>query len=405
MSRTDYDIVIAGGGMIGTSLALALRQLPLDIAVVEAVPPRAAQQPSFDDRSTALSRSTQRMFSALDVWPQVAAAATAISRIHVSDQGRFGLSHIDAASEGVEALGYVIINRVLGEVLQQQLKAAERIDVLQPERIVAVATSTDEATVTLQSDRTLSARLLIAADGANSSVRDMLGIGAQRTDYGQRAIIGNLRTERPLDGLAYERFTAQGPFALLPIAERRAAFVWTVEEGKAESILALPDADFVAELQEQFGYRQGAFARVGKRASYPLALTKAIRLTAPRSVLVGNAAQALHPVSAQGFNLGLRDVAAVCDCIADALSASTDIGAPALLDRYANWRRSDQKKLIHFTDNLVRLFGSSRPLSRVLRSAGMLGFDLVPGVRSLFAKHTMGLAGDLPRLSRGVPLS
>ncbi len=181
-----------------------------------------------------------------------------------------------------------------------------------------------------------------------------------------------------------------------------------MSEPDAERVLALDDENFLHELQQQFGYRVGAFSRVGKRAAYPLVLSKALRLTAPRSVLVGNAAHGLHPVAAQGFNLGLRDVAALCDCIADTLAEGVDtaaIGGPRLLQRYADWRRSDQKKLVGFTDGLVRLFGHSSPPLRTLRNLGMLGFDLVPGVRSLFAKHTMGLAGRLPRLSRGVPLA
>jgi 2-octaprenyl-6-methoxyphenol hydroxylase len=192
----------------------------------------------------------------------------------------------------------------------------------------------------------------------------------------------------------------------LPIAEGRAAFIWTVSEGDSERVMALDDEAFLAELQSEFGYRLGRFSRVGRRASYPLALTKALRLTATRSVLIGNSAHGLHPVSAQGFNLGIRDVAALVDCIADARDtpAIFDPGDPVLLDRYAAWRRRDQKKLVRFTDGLVKLFGSRRLPLRALRNFGMLGFDLVPGVRSAFAKHTMGLAGRLPRLSRGVPV-
>jgi 2-octaprenyl-6-methoxyphenol hydroxylase len=232
----------------------------------------------------------------------------------------------------------------------------------------------------------------------------MMGISVSRREYGQRAVIGNLLPEKSIDGRAFERFTPQGPLAILPVADGRAGFVWTVSETDADRVLALDDDAFLAEIQGQFGYRLGKFSRVGKRAAYPLILSKALRLTATRSVLIGNSAHGLHPVSAQGFNLGMRDVAALCDCIADAHTQDFDPGNAALLDRYAAWRRSDQKKLVHFADNLVRLFGSTRPGLRTLRNIGMLGFDLVPGVRPVFAKHTMGLAGDLPRLSRGVPI-
>ena len=404
-----YDIVIAGGGMIGTSLALALAPLGLRIVIVEAIARKAGAQPSFDDRSTALSRSTQRMFEAIGLWGAIEAASTPILDIHVSDQGRFGFSHIDAAEQGVEALGHVVINRVLGEVLHTALDNLEHVDVLCPARIVGVECKDDSATAKLDigdERRHLRCSLLVAADGANSAVRDMLGIAARRHEYGQRAVIGNLLPEKSPHHRAFERFTERGPLAVLPVAENRAAFVWTVAENDAERVLALDDAGFLAELQREFGYRLGTFSRVGERASYPLTLSKALRLTATRSVLVGNAAHGLHPVSAQGFNLGMRDVAALCDCIADARGGSDvlDPGREQLLDRYADWRRSDQNKLVRFTDSLVKLFGSSRPPLRVLRNIGMLGFDLIPGVRSTFAKHTMGLAGRLPRLSRGVPL-
>lgn len=406
----QYDIVIAGGGMIGASLALALSPLGLRVAVVEAVARGETRQPSFDDRSTALSRSTQRMFEAMGLWDDVIPAATPIRRIHVSDRGRFGFSHIDAAQQGVDALGYVVINRVLGEVLQSALARAETVDVLCPARVVDIDIGGDAATARIETgggdEQELDCQLLVAADGANSMLRPMLGICATKTDYGQHAIIGNLLPEKPLDNCAYERFTDSGPLALLPVANDRAGFVWIVPSDDAGRVLALDDAAFLGELQAAFGYRLGRLSRVGKRAAYPLALSKALRLTAERAVLVGNSAHGLHPVAAQGFNLGMRDVAALCDCIADARGAnpSADLGDPDLLARYAQWRRSDQGKLVRLTDGIVRLFGSSSPPLRAVRNLGMLGFDLVPGVRSVFAKHMMGLTGRLPRLSRGVPL-
>jgi len=310
----------------------------------------------------------------------------------------------------VEALGYVVINRVLGEVLQSRLAALRDVDVYCPARIVSIELGTDQATATLTSDdgdKTLSCHLLVAADGANSAVREMMGISVSRREYGQRAVIGNLLPEKSINNGAFERFTPEGPLAILPVADKRAGFVWTVSESDADRVLALDDDGFLTEIQEAFGYRLGKFSCVGKSAAYPLILSKALRLTAARSVLIGNSAHGLHPVSAQGFNLGMRDVAALCDCIADAHTKGSDpfvSGDSVLLDRYAGWRRSDQKKLVHFTDNLVRLFGSTRQGLRTLRNIGMLGFDFIPGVRSVFAKHTMGLAGELPRLSRGVPI-
>ena len=293
------------------------------------------------------------------------------------------------------------------------------LDIICPAKIVAATLAPDNATVTVESDggecRDLTCSLLAVADGSNSTIRTMIGITAQQESYGQRAVIGNLLPEKPLQNRAFERFTENGPLAILPVADERAGFVWNVAEQDAERVLALDDDEFLAELQAAFGNRLGAFTKVGTRASYPLILSKALRLTAQRAVLVGNSAHGLHPAAAQGFNLGLRDVAALCDCIADVcheasainptIAESLDIGASIVLEHYSSWRRHDQKKLVGFTDGLVRLFGDSRGPVRALRNVGMLGFDLIPGVRSLFAKHTMGLAGRLPRLSRGLPLS
>jgi len=406
----DYDIIIAGGGMIGTSLGLALAPLKLRVGVVEAVARGAEQQPSFDDRSTALSRSTQRSFEAMGLWPQIVAAATPISSIHVSDRGRFGFSHIDAEEQGVEALGYVVINRVLGQVLSSSLAAVDGLELMCPATISAVTTAADLVTVTVEEPagkRSLTCRLLVAADGAGSTVRDMIGISASRVDYEQWAVVGNVLPDQAHDNRAFERFADSGPLAMLPLAGNRAAFVWMLPPARAQEMLALGDGEFTAALQDAFGFRLGKFSRIGQRAAYPLALTRANGLVAQRSIVVGNAAHGLHPVAAQGFNLGMRDVAALCDCIFDALAESADgfdPGSAAMLEDYASWRRADQGKLVRFTDGIVRLFGDQSAPVRALRDLGMLGFDLLPGVRKAFARHTMGLAGRLPRLSRGLPL-
>jgi 2-octaprenyl-6-methoxyphenol hydroxylase len=235
----------------------------------------------------------------------------------------------------------------------------------------------------------------------------MVGISASRVDYKQLAVVGNLKSEKPPMNRAFERFTDSGPIAMLPVTDDRAAFVWTLPPVKAEEVMQLSDVAFIKELQDAFGFRLGKLARVGQRAAYPLVLSKATRLFTGRCVLVGNAAHGLHPVAAQGFNLGLRDVAALSECIADANHDSHsrfDTGNAEILEKYAQWRREDQRKLIQITDGIVRLFGSARIAVRVLRNLGMLGFDLIPGVRSLFARHMMGLTGRLPRLSRGIPL-
>ncbi|HEX5786815.1 MAG TPA: 2-octaprenyl-6-methoxyphenyl hydroxylase [Woeseiaceae bacterium] len=410
-AAVDFDVVIAGGGMVGATAALAFAPLGLRIAVVEAAARNAAVQPSFDERSTALSRSSERLYGALGLWDRIEPGSAPIRHIHVSDQGRFGFSHIDADEQGVDVLGRVVINRVLGDVLTVALAAVPNVTGFCPARVTAVHAEPGGVTVRIETGEggadEVRTHLLVAADGAHSSVRDLLGIPAEHRAYAQQAVVGNLETAVPIRDTAYERFTRAGPLALLPVPGGRAAFVWTVADADAARVLALDDAAFAAELNAAFGMRLGRFDRIGRRAGYALSLNRARRVTATRSVLIGNAAHGLHPVAAQGFNLGLRDVAALADCVADALAAGGDTAASGdarVLDRYAAWRRADQRKLVAFTDGLVRLFGSDRAPVRAVRDLGMLAFDLVPGVRREFARHTMGLAGHLPRLARGVPL-
>lgn len=397
--------------MIGSSLAIALEPLGYKVVVVEPVARGERTQPSFDERSTALSRSSQRTFEAIGLWPDIVAAATPIHSIHVSEKGRFGFSHIDREEQQVEALGYVVINRVLGEVLGDAMAKQQNLSMICPARISAIEQHDENIVAVVASDAGVSrlqCRLLVAADGAGSSVRDMLGISAARVDYEQSAVIGNVQPEKLPCNRAFERFTDAGPLAMLPVANDRAAFIWVLQKARARDVMQLGDAEFTGALQQAFGMRLGAFSRVGERAAYPLALTRANGLTSRRSVLVGNAAHGLHPVAAQGFNLGMRDVAALCDCLLESTQADAaglaDPGSVEVLEAYAEWRRSDQAKMVRFTDGLVRLFMDRRPPLRLLRNLGMLGFDFIPGVRTLFARHTMGLAGRLPRLSRGVPL-
>ncbi|WP_405240159.1 2-octaprenyl-6-methoxyphenyl hydroxylase [Lentisalinibacter orientalis] len=414
-----YDIIIAGGGMVGASLARALAPLGLRVAVVEPVEPGAAAQPSFDDRSTALSRASQRAFTAMGLWPAIAAAATPIRAIHVSDRGSFGFCRIEAEEQGVEALGYVVVNRVLGQTLLASLAQEGGPQLYRPARITAVTQTEESVTATVawgdghdggdgdgdgDGEERLEAALLVAADGARSAVRAAVGIGMRERPYGQVAITGNLATSRPHDNVAYERFTKDGPVALLPFTEGRSAFVWTLPPAEAERVTALDDDAFLAEFQAVFGWRLGRLSRVGRRVAYPLALTRAEHLHAGRVVAIGNAAHGLHPVAGQGYNLGMRDVAALADLVAEAIAEGGDPGSPALLARYADWRRGDQRKVVGFTDGLVRLFGSELETARAARGIGMLGLDIIPGAKRAFARHTMGLAGRLPRLSRGVPL-
>jgi 2-octaprenyl-6-methoxyphenol hydroxylase len=403
MNRS-FDIVIAGGGMVGASLAVTLLPLGLRVAMIETTALESAQQPSFDERTTALSNGSRNVLTGIGLWPGLAPQATPIRRIHVSDRGRFGFARIDAAEQGVEALGYVLPNRALGAALWARLERQPRFRLLCPATVQGVEPGAQHTCVRLQDGTELTARLVVAADGAQSTVRQALGIAASVRDYGQVAIVTTVATSRLHDRIAYERFTPTGPLALLPLGQDRCAVIWTLAPETAQAMLALPDEDFLIALQETFGSRLGRFTRVGRRGSYPLALTQAGARVARRCAIIGNAAQSLHPIAGQGFNLGLRDVATLAEVIADAVAGDADVGGDALLQRYESWRRRDRRSIVAFTDGLVRLFADRRPVVRRARNLGLLLFDLAPPAKGALSRLSLGFAGRLPRLARGAPL-
>jgi 2-polyprenyl-6-methoxyphenol 4-hydroxylase len=402
-----YDILIIGGGMVGASLALALGGRALRIGLVEAVPASAAAQPSYDDRCTVLSYGTRQIFTGIGLWNALHEEAVPIQQIHVSERGRLGVTRIDCREEGVAALGYVVANRLLGRVLVERLAALENVDVYCPAKLFGLSIDAANVGVKLRlPQRTceLKARLLVAADGANSSVREQLRIPARHRDYGQAALIANLTPELDHQNVAYERFTDTGPIALLPLSGRCCALIWTVPHAEAQRLLALDEREFFDRLEQRFGHRLGKLERVGKRQAYPLALICAQAHRHPRVVLIGNAAHSLHPVAGQGFNLGLRDVAALAELILEASDSGHDPGSAQVLKRYSEWRQADQRRVIAFTDTLVRLFSNAfAPLS-VARSLGLLALDLTPCAKRALARQSMGLTGRLPRLARGLPL-
>ncbi len=400
------DVAIVGGGMVGASLALALAALPLEVAVIEAVAPEDGSQPSFDSRTTALSNGTRRIFAGLGVWDEIAREATPIRRIHVSDRGRFGSALIDAGEQGVAALGYVAENRLIGRALWRRLRASPRTRILAPARVTEATAGATHSALTLEGAdgaRSLEARLVVAADGAGSLVRQAAGIGAERWDYGQTALISLVTPQRYHDHVAYERFTPTGPLAVLPGPDGRVVVVWTLAPEAAARVMALDDAGFLGELQDCFGWRLGRLGAVGSRHAYPLALTHAAGASAPRTAIIGNAAQGLHPIAGQGFNLGLRDAATLAEVLSEA-APGVDPGGDPLLARYAAWRQTDRHALIAFTDGLVRLFASPFGPVRAARSLGLVLFDLSPTAKSALSRLSLGFAGRLPRLARGLPL-
>jgi 2-octaprenyl-6-methoxyphenol hydroxylase len=408
-STVDCDVAIAGGGLVGASLALALAPLGFRIALVEAVAPGGGDHPSFDERTTALANGSARIFRSLGVWRTMEREATPIRRIHVSDQGRFGVARIDAAEQGLEALGHVLPNRVMGAALWQGLASAPGVRVIAPARVLGSELVGEARVLAFEHDGTkqeLRARLVVAADGARSLIREQAGIAAEHWAYAQTAIISTITTQRFHDYVAYERFTADGPIAVLPLSDGRCGIVWTRPPEDATRLLALPDDAFLAELQAAFGFRLGRLLRVGVRSAYELALSRSERHVAERLAIVGNAAQGLHPIAGQGFNLGLRDAASLAEVLADARAeGAADAGDAGPLKAYADWRAEDRRRIVAFTDGLVRLFGSPLGVLRGLRSVGLLAFDSFPPAKSAMARLSVGAAGRIPRLARGVPLA
>jgi 2-octaprenyl-6-methoxyphenol hydroxylase len=404
------DVAVCGGGLVGATLALALADLALDVVLIEAHPFGTFGQPSFDDRTTALSNGSRRIFDALHVWPLLEREATAIRRIHVSDRGRFGFARLDAAEQGLSALGFVVVNRAIGAALWRRLEDSS-MRVLAPAKVRGMQPGAGRQRIQCdlgaQDSVTVEARLAIAADGAQSALREAAGIGAQTWNYDQTALVTNVLTQRFHDHIAYERFTPSGPLALLPMSEGRLGLIWTFTPDVAQAVAQASDAEFLARLQDAFGFRLGRFMRVGARQLYPLALTRADEHIAERLAIVGNAAQTLHPIAGQGFNLGLRDAASLAEVLADGRAQRRDAFDPGdgvWLERYREWRQADRTNIVRFTDGLVRLF--SQPLGpiKALRDVGMLAFDLMPAAKGALSQLSLGAAGRIPKLARGASL-
>ncbi|MBI3900462.1 MAG: 2-octaprenyl-6-methoxyphenyl hydroxylase [Gammaproteobacteria bacterium] len=407
--QTDFDILIVGGGMVGASLAGALRDSRLRVGIVEAALPPATDTPGYDDRTVALAYGSRRIFEAMGVWSAIEQRGAApIERIHISDRGRFGFTRLSAAEAGVPALGYVVANWVIGRSLYDAIAGHTGIEFLCPAIVQSVAFAPQSADVTINiggNERRLSARLIIAADGADSPIRAAVGIDAQRVEYEQAAIVSSVTPERAHHGTAYERFTETGPLALLPAGPDRCAVVWTVPRDTVDAMLSWDDDTFRARLQECFGERLGNFGRVGKRQAYPLMLTRVREHVRPRLVLIGNAAHTVHPVAGQGFNLGLRDVAALAQVLLESANAGGDIGDLAVLQRYADWRARDNKRVANLTHSLIRLFSNNYLPLAYARNVGLVAVDLLPPLKRAFVRVTSGLGGRLPRLACGLRLT
>jgi len=407
--KSRYDVAIIGGGLVGASLACALAPLGLKVALVEAVAFRAASQPSYDDRTLALSASSCRILEGLGIWSSLEHNATPIREIHISELDRPGRVIMKPGELGLDRFGDVVEARVFGAAVIETIPGLDGVDLLCPASVTAIGIDDEAARIEYEGDEgkeQFEATLLVGADGANSFIRDALGIEAERHEYRQTAVICNITPEQDHRGRAYEIFTPTGPFAVMPHVEGRCGLVWCVSTGQAEAMMELPEEDFLRKARHRFGAHLGDFLKMGRRTSYPLRLVCAMEDIRPRAVILGNAAHAIHPIGAQGFNLGLRDVAVLAEVLSDEIRKrrQVDIGSMDVLKRYSEWRRPDQRGTISYSDGLARIFSNPSAVASTARTAGMLAHAFIPSMRRQLALKSMGFRGRIPRLALGEPL-
>jgi 2-octaprenyl-6-methoxyphenol hydroxylase len=389
-------VLIVGGGLVGASLAIALDAAGVEAMLVEAAAPRADAQPSYDERNLALARATVNGLESIGVWAHARNGATPIEHIRVSRAGEFGSTRLQAREAGVDALGWTLPARELGAALLRRLDECTRLQRLAPARLEALEPLPGGWRAQVRGAdglRSIDTPLLVGADGTGSFVRTRLGIGAHTHDYRQTLFVCTITPERAHAHRAHERFGDDGPIALLPLTERRCGLVLTVPTAQAEATAAMDDADYLALAQRRFGWRLGRLSRPGRRFAYAIQRVVAERLTAPRAVLVGNAAQTVHPIGAQGFNLGLRDALTLAELIATAV----DPGAPALLADYAARRTPDREGTMAMSHSLVQWACLPQPWLAPLRSLALLACDRVPPLKDALLRRGMGFRGTPPR--------
>ena len=405
----NYDVIIVGGGLVGASLACALAPLGISVALLEAVAFRAESQPSYDDRTLALSASSCRILDGLGIWTSVRENATAIREIQVREYGRPGRVIMDPEELGLDRFGHVVEARVFGAAIVERLHKLENLEFICPATVSNIQADEHKASVTFSdgnAESEIRARLLVGADGAHSFVRESLGIASEKYDYRQTAVICNITPEQHHRGRAFECFTRTGPYAVMPHVEGRCGLIWCVSSGDVGQMMEMPEDEFLGRAHQRFGNHLGRFLKMGRRSSYPLRLVRALEDIRPRSVILGNAAHAIHPVGAQGFNLGLRDAAALAELLAEELRGGqgTDPGRPELLKQYSAWRKQDHQGTIAYSDGLARIYSNPAPLAGAARTAGLLAHAFVPSLRRQLAVKAMGYRGRVPRLATGEPL-
>ena len=401
----EFDLIVAGGGMTGLALACAAAGAGVRVLLLEqrALPDTTA--PPFDGRVTAIARGSRHLLQGTGIWPYLAEEAQPILDIEVGERHSPLTVHYDHRAVGGGPLGHIVENRVIRRALLSRIAELRggALEIAAPERWQRVERR-EAVEVALASGRRVRARLLAAADGRGSPLRDLAGIGLTRWNYQQTGIVATVAHAEPHRGRAFERFFATGPLAMLPMQGNRSSIVWAADDRLARGLIALDDHEFIAELADRFGDRYGALELAGPRWHYPLSMVQARRYTERRLVLVGDAARAIHPIAGQGWNLALRDVAALAELVVDARRLGLDPGGSYVLERYERWRRFDSLALIGITDGLNRLFANDLLPLRLARELGLGAVERIPPLKRFFMRHAMGLLGDLPRLMRGEAL-
>jgi 2-octaprenyl-6-methoxyphenol hydroxylase len=416
MDRKRLDLAIVGAGLNGSLLALAAGEAGLDTALIDRMPLGTMTAAGFDGRTTAITYTSQRLFQALGLWNDLAAEAEPILDIRISDAGHDGrasplflhFDHREAAPDerSAQPMGWIVENRFLRAALLRRLADCRQVELIAPDEVIDTSRDLDRAEVVLKSGRRLVTRLVASAEGRFGTLREDAGIGARAWSYDQIAIVLVARHERPHRGVAQEKFMPGGPFAMLPMrdgpaGEHRSSIVWSERAKLATRLLELDAPRFQAEFARRFGDHLGKVEVAGPRWWHPLGLVHAERYVEERLVLVGDTAHGIHPIAGQGYNLGVRDIAALVEVLVDAKRLGLDLGAADTLERYAQWRRADNLTMVAATDLLNRLFSNDVKPLRLARDLGLGAVHRIPPLRRFFVRHAMGLVGDLPKLIRG----
>lgn len=397
------DVLIIGGGLVGASLAVALKRSGLSIIVVEAYDSQSLRQKSFDARSIALADASKNILDGLELWSGIKKVSTPIKTIHVSKKSAFGHTSLNADKHKKFAFGYVSEIGDLNQEVQLSLEKQQNVLYISPAKLTDLIVEKDSATAKIEKGEkliTIESKIVVAADGTNSWVRKLLNIMPEMQDYKQSAVVANIGLRRTHSNVAYERFTSTGLIALLPMSGHRSSLVWATSPNDAKRIFELSKDDFLKELQQQFGYRLGRFEKVGKRGLFPLKLQYMKKSFNERVVFIGNASQTLHPVAGQGFNLGLRDVAILAELI-----ISDGIDSPEkLFEKYQEMRELDKKQIINSTGKLVKFFGSTPSIINFLQSLSLLAVDNISILQEILVHRAMGYSQQNSKLACGIPL-